>query len=66
MTAKCTINGHGFQFLFDALLNNAYAKLKRQKLPSRSKRLRLPFGRMTQSFTKTAHWQRQICSPFSG
>ena len=31
MTARCTLNGHGFQFLFDALLNNAYAKLKRQK-----------------------------------
>jgi len=28
MTAKCTVNGHGFQFLYDALSSNAFDRLK--------------------------------------
>lgn len=28
MTARCTLNGHGFQFLYDALSSNAFDRLK--------------------------------------
>lgn len=28
MTAKCTLNGHGFQYLYDALSSNAFDRLK--------------------------------------
>lgn len=28
MTAKCTVNGHGFQYLYDALRSNAFDRLK--------------------------------------